>query len=236
MNNQVKICLVIVVLSVSFVYLVNDGSTRSNVNQDYSIQASNMDNKISKMENQMMLLNKSVENLARIVAHTALSGEKAANHQSDPDQDAGLVTVSEEVESVSEVSEITPDMDERERQDVFNKLTHERAVYRENLDQIIAQDGVDNNQTVKTREKMYSTIDEFSRNQVHIEAMNCSTSYCKAVFIHESPNEQEEFMEDIQGRPGFLKAGIAHTEYDEVNGARTFIYLAESGIKFPQFN
>ncbi len=41
-------------------------------------------------------------------------------------------------------------------------------------------------------------------------------------------------MEDIQGKPGFLRAGIAHTEYDEVNGARTYIYLAEEGIGFPK--
>ncbi len=104
-----------------------------------------------------------------------------------------------------------------------------REQYRGRIDEIIAHQGVDSERTHVFWETVMTTVDDFVKVDTSVEEASCSDAFCRLVVRHEDRTSQSQFLDQVQGRPGFRDEGIAHVEED----GTTFIYLVRDGDSFP---
>lgn len=108
--------------------------------------------------------------------------------------------------------------------------SEDRRDYRWQIDQVIAHQGINPELTQTFWDTVITTVEEYVEVDANVEELSCSNSFCRLVVHHEDRTSQSQFLDQIQGQPGFQDEGIAHLEED----GTTFIYLVLDGGGFPE--
>jgi hypothetical protein len=123
--------------------------------------------------------------------------------------------------------EVLPSQDEPESPE---QREQKRANYRITLDDAIFRQGYDYERREVFETHADEVIGAFEGSGIQVEDIACSAAFCRLVTRHADRESQFAFLDQIQGRPGFLGEGIAHVEPDGL----TFVYVAQGEGGFPQ--